>query len=152
MTIGIFQFKGRYSFLSNFYKSPICYRKAVYKTAEHLFQALKTRDSAIRKTIRDMGFPGEARKFGRVIDLRDDWEDVKDNAMLITLRLKFSQNPRLRKRLLGTNKRYLAEFNYWHDNYWGDCRCPKCRFIVGRNQLGKTLMQVRKELQENNDS
>lgn len=147
----ILQFKGTYRFLSNFYRSPIVYREDVYKTAEHLFQALKTTDFAIREIIRKISLPGNAKKFGRTVELRDDWENKEDNAMLLVLRLKFSQNEKLKRRLLKTGKRLLKESNYWHDNYWGDCFCPRCRKIEGKNKLGKTLMRVRKELQEDDD-
>jgi len=147
----ILGFRGLYRFLSNFYKSPIIYRGDTYTTAEHLFQSFKTRDLHIRRIIREISLPEDAKRFGRKIDLRDDWEDVKDNAMFITLKLKFSQNQKLKKCLLNTGNRFLKESNYWHDNYWGDCFCPKCNPIQGRNQLGKTLMRVRKLLQERND-
>ena len=40
----------------------------------------------------------------------------------------------------------LIEGNYWHDNYWGNCLCPKCKEIEGQNQLGKILMKVRSTL------
>jgi len=62
------------------------------------------------------------------------------------VKLKFAQNPDLRKKLLATGTEELVEGNTWHDNYWGDCSCPECKNIKGRNQLGITLMRVRKEM------
>jgi len=59
---------------------------------------------------------------------------------------KFSQNEDLKEKLLNTGEIYLEEGNWWHDNYWGQCNCYRCRNIHGLNKLGKILMQVRDEL------
>lgn len=68
--------------------------------------------------------------------------------MLNCIRLKFRQHPKLKKKLLGTGDAVLIEGNTWHDNIWGDCSCPKCWNIEGKNLLGRILMQVREELTE----
>ena len=49
---------------------------------------------------------------------------------------------------MATGDKYLTEGNNWHDNYWGVCKCnsSKCLDKVGRNKLGKILMQIREEL------
>lgn len=60
---------------------------------------------------------------------------------------KFSKNENLRQILLSTEDEELVEDTTgWHDNIWGDCSCPKCQYIKGRNKLGKILMQVRDEI------
>lgn len=138
------QFKGLYRFLSNFYASPISYQDKSYPTAEHLYQALKTKDQGEREKIRFAVTPGEAKRKGQKIRLRSDWERIKDKLMFMIIRLKFLQNPKLEEYLFNTGDDLLIEGNYWHDNYWGDCLCPKCKQIKGRNQLGKTLMKVRR--------
>ena len=62
---------------------------------------------------------------------------------------KFLQNEDLRIRLLATGDEYLEEGTTgWHDNYWGNCECEKCKNIEGKNTLGKILMRVRKELRD----
>ena len=58
------------------------------------------------------------------------------------------QDPELKNLLLETKHRYLVEGTTWHDNYWGNCSCEKCKSIQGNNQLGKTLMRVREELRK----
>ena len=68
--------------------------------------------------------------------------------MLIGLRKKFA-NPELRDLLLATGDEELVEGNYWHDNEWGNCTCPRCKNIPGKNKLGKLLMQVREEIKNN---
>ena len=135
-------FDNIYFFLTNFHRSPVEYKGKIYPTAEHLFQALKTKNKKVRNNIRRASSPGEAKKLGRTIRLRDDWEEVKDKLMFMVVRLKFLQNPKLNI-LLKNTKGDLIEGNCWHDNYWGDCLCYKCKKIKGHNQLGKTLMKVR---------
>ena len=49
-------------------------------------------------------------------------------------------------RLLSTSNATLVEGNWWHDNFWGDCYCPKCKGIPGANTLGRLLMELRSKL------
>jgi predicted NAD-dependent protein-ADP-ribosyltransferase YbiA (DUF1768 family) len=86
--------------------------------------------------------PREAKNNGKLVTLRDDWEDVKLNIMRLALRLKFTQNPKLLYKLCNeTNE--LIEFNQWHDNFWGDCTCKRCQKIIGLNWLGRLLMELK---------
>jgi ribA/ribD-fused uncharacterized protein len=89
--------------------------------------------------------PGKAKRLGRAITLRTDWETVKYDIMLMGLRLKFCDKE-LREKLRKTGDEMLVEGNYWHDNIWGDCSCDACKNRPGRNELGKLLMQVRNEI------
>ena len=84
--------------------------------------------------------PSSAKRKGRRVKLRDDWEEVKDQIMYEIVLNKFSQNEELRKKLIATGDEYLTEGNTWHDTYWGVCNGK------GKNKLGKILMQVREEL------
>ena len=85
--------------------------------------------------------PVTAKKMGRRVNLRKDWEDVKIQVMEKGLRLKF-QDPTLRKKLLATGDEELVEGNPWGDRYWGVCNGS------GKNKLGKLLMKIREELQD----
>ncbi len=60
--------------MSNFYLSPIRYKDKTYPTAEHLFQALKTKSKKHRAAIRKAPTPREAKRMGRRITLRDNWD------------------------------------------------------------------------------
>ena len=40
----------------------------------------------------------------------------------------------------------LIEGNTWHDNYWGDCSCNRCKSKSGENMLGILLMELRDKL------
>ena len=135
-------FAGEYDFLSNFYNVAFQFDGSTFHNSEAAFQAAKTFDGSARKLMTKMN-PSEAKKLGRNVTLRKDWEEIKDRVMFNVCFAKFSQNPDLKRRLLATGTEELIEGNRWHDNYWGDCKCPKCADIEGRNQLGKTLMQLR---------
>ena len=137
-------FDGEYAFLSNFYFSPMVIDNVVYTTNEHFFQAMKSLNPKERQAIALAPTPGKAKRLGGKVSLRKDWEDIKEEVMLIGLRHKFS-NPDLRKKLLATGNEELIEGTTWHDNYWGICRCEACGGR-GKNRLGKLLMQVREEL------
>lgn len=148
----IAEFKGRCSFLSNFYESPIYLYDEVlnklccYRTVEHWFQSQKTLNSVQRQFIINCDTPGEAKKLGKSCHLRPDWEEAKERIMYCGLRAKFTQNNKLKNKLIGTDGHYLIEGNYWHDNYWGICDCNKCINVEGKNHLGKLLMILRDEL------
>lgn len=137
----ISSFKKEYSFLSNFYKCHVSYNGVVYNCAETAFQAQKTLDKNERIIFSDIE-PGKAKKKGRKIDLREDWEDAKLQIMKEIVKCKFEQNPVLLKRLLETGDEELVEWNNWNDTFWGVCRGR------GENHLGIILMEVRKELRD----
>ena len=139
-------FEGDYAFLSNFYFCVIKFDGKDWPTSEHLFQALKTRDKDQQEKIRNCITPGQAKKLGRIVDLREDWDSIKDNVMRLVLRMKFNQNPFLKTKLLETGNEILIEKNYWHDNYWGVCCCDKCSLKkLRQNILGFLLMSLREE-------
>ena len=154
------QFQNDYRFLSNFYQSTIrlayqiyqlqqilgieiYYDDKIYPTAEHLYQALKTEDKIEQEKIRISPSASKAKRLGRRVTLRRDWEAIKETMMLIVIKAKFLQNKELGQQLLKTRDWTLIEGNYWHDNYWGDCFCSKCKNTKGQNHLGQILMKVR---------
>lgn len=141
-------FDNKYSFLSNFYACQVEYEGITYPTSEHAFQAAKSLDPNVRKWVAAAPTPGQAKWRGRAVELRSDWEEVKDKVMLDIVREKF-KNEDMRVRLLATiGEGYdgFCEDNYWHDNYWGNCNCSKCVNIEGKNMLGKILMEVAREV------
>lgn len=132
-------------FLSNFYPVTVSFEGERYAAVEDAFQAAKTLDPKERMLIQLCQTPADARKCGRKVTLRPDWNAVKVSIMLELLRQKFS-NPTLRELLLATGDAELVEGNQHHDNFWGNCTCRRCAEIEGKNQLGELLMQVRSEL------
>jgi ribA/ribD-fused uncharacterized protein len=142
-------FDGEYAFLSNFYNASCIFEEKLYPTVEHAFQAAKSLDHAERDWIAAAGSPGLAKRLGRSVNLRADWEKIKFNVMEECLRSKFS-DPILKQKLLATGDEELVGGNYWHDNTYGNCSCEKCKDIVGRNMLGNILMKLRTEFMEEN--
>lgn len=135
------KFRGKYWFLSNFYESSIEDENITYPTVEHYFQAQKTLNREEKLKIAKATKPAKAKKMGRQVKLRKDWEDIKLQVMEKALRLKF-QDSTLRKKLIATGDEELVEGNPWGDRYWGVCNGS------GKNNLGKLLMKIRKELQD----
>ena len=145
----IVEFDGDYAFLSNFYPSTIYHDGITYPTNEHFFQAMKTLDIDERKAIAAAETPGLAKRMGRNVKLRPDWEKIKVDVMRLGLILKFT-DAELAEKLIATGDEELVEGNWWHDNTWGNCHCTECSRKGGRNLLGMLLMEVRKELQYQN--
>lgn len=135
----ITSFCGEYFFLSNFYNAPVTWRGVTYKNNEAAFQSAKARSHAGRARFACLN-PSEAKRRGRSIPLRPDWEEIKYDVMYEVCMAKFSQNPDLKDKLLATGNRHLEEGNTWGDTVWGTVNG------VGQNNLGKILMRVRGEL------
>jgi len=110
-----------------------------YPSVEHAYQAAKTTDPEERATVREALTPGLAKRLGRQVHLRPDWEDVKLAVMADLLRQKFDRPP-LAKALLETGDEELVEVNYWRDTYWGVFHG------TGENHLGRLLMERREQL------
>ena len=64
----------------------------LFKTSEAFYMAMKSTDISVRKMISLATSGAEAKKIGRSIELRPDWEDIKFDVMLYALRYKFSMN------------------------------------------------------------
>ena len=138
----ISSFSGEYRWLSNFWLvkvSPLDDR-IVYPSVEHAYQAAKTDNLSDRVIISNLSTPGKAKRFGRTLTIRKDWDNIKEDVMLISLRCKFVFGSELAFQLIQTKDAYLEEGNSWGDVFWGICNG------IGENRLGKLLMQVRTEL------
>ena len=77
MALPIARFDGQYAYLSNFYLSPVTLDGEQYPTVEHAFQAAKTIRPELRVPIQLEPDPGKAKRMGRRLSLRPDWENVK---------------------------------------------------------------------------
>ncbi len=133
----ICSFRDEYFFLSNFYPVEIKLDGIVYPNAETAFQAQKTLDVEERRKFSMLEKPVQAKRLGRKVKLRDDWEEVKLDIMTEIVSQKFLQHPHLIEMLLQTGDEELVESNKWGDRFWGVCKGK------GENHLGKILMKIR---------
>lgn len=140
----ISEFRGKNAFLSNFYLTDITYKGRTYKSVEHLYQAEKCLTNSEREKIRKAETPRIAKILGRRVQLRPHWDLDRITIMETILRLKFAK-PTLKKLLRETGETELIENNYWHDTFWGVCKCDKHNHS-GLNMLGKILMKIRAEM------
>lgn len=144
----ITSFRNQYFFLSNFCNSPVIFEGLLYLNNEAAFQSAKLKDIESRTKLKAFGktfdFTNmqayEAKSLGRRIELRVDWEEIKDSVMYSIIYDKFTRSKFMNQMLLSTSNEELIEVNTWNDTYWGVCNG------VGENKLGKILMRVRGEL------
>eukprot|EP00727_Mastigamoeba_balamuthi_P014072 m51a1_g9288 putative swarming motility protein ybia (261) ;mRNA; r:19390-20354 len=115
-----------------------------WPTTEHLYQASKFADEALRTRVRLLPTPRAAFDFTRdpanAKLVRGDWDDAKVDVMRGALRHKFTQDEALRDLLLATGEAPLVEHSAV-DPFWGDGGDGS-----GRNVLGRLLMDLRQEL------
>lgn len=141
----ITSFRDEYRFLSNFFLAATMYDGCLYRSSEHAFVAAKTLNLAIRQHIAEIETPNGAKKFGRSLQLRPDWEKVKVAIMHQIVRDKFIKNEWLATKLIATGDAELIEGNNWGDRFWGMVWNYKGEW-EGENHLGKILIRVREEL------
>lgn len=135
--VPIFHFDKQYAFLSNFEHSPMTVDGHQFENGEAAFQGFKDLSRIAEfETLR----PSQAKRLGRKVNLRSDWEQVKTDVMYLVVHAKFSQNEALKQKLLATENRLIVEGNWWGDKIWGVAGGR------GENRLGEILMRVRKEL------
>lgn len=160
-----------HGFLSNFSPSPIWpdwWPRTLppFPTVEHAFQASKQQlvfdhpSDWLKnvESIRSVATPGQAKRLGRHVILKPDWDDIKVEVMRDLLERKFS-DPRLDALLTCTQPHVLVEGNTWGDRFWGACWSAAVRplqldpdfnwaedvrgTLAGQNWLGKLLMEIR---------
>lgn len=134
----ILKFQG--TFLSNFAPAEVQIFGETYPTVEHAYQAAKTTNDSERYAIQHCKTPGEAKKLGRTLTLRPQWDEIKDEVMQTLLEQKF-QIPQYRAQLVATGTARLVEGNTWGDRYWGMVDG------AGQNKLGLIITAIRTRLQ-----
>lgn len=137
-------FRGKYSFLSNFYPAKVFFDGVTFLNSESAYQAQKCKNEEERLLFAKLS-SDESKSLGRKVDCREDWDEVKLSLMKDIVYNKFTQNPHLAKALADTREMPLLEGNNWGDLYWG----VDLKTGDGENNLGKILMNLRKEFIEN---
>lgn len=139
----ILGFFKEHQFLSNFEEHEIEFEGLKYGSVEAAFQAAKCPLEENRLQFTKLS-PAHAKRKGRTVELRKDWEKVKDDIMYRLCYHKFTNHPDLKEKLLATGDKYLEETNWWKDTYWGVYK--KGDEKKGQNKLGHILMKIRSQL------
>lgn len=135
-------FSGKYEFLSNFFPCYVKYEGDIYSSVERAFQAAKCLNKSDRIRFQVISTNADAKKLGRQVDLRPDWDKIKTDVMYQLLKSKFQNNAELRNKLIATGDSRLVEGNQHGDTFWGVCGGN------GKNILGNLLERVRSEIRE----
>jgi ribA/ribD-fused uncharacterized protein len=134
---------GPYKSFSNWYACKFKWNGFVWSNSEQAYMSAKSFDKEYQLKIKKTTNPAEAKKIGRKVKLRPDWDKVKYQIMIDILLAKFSQNPMLSEILLETGSENIHED--CNDPWWGGGP----NFPGGRDLLGKALISVRKTLKKN---
>ncbi|WP_299165347.1 NADAR family protein [uncultured Tateyamaria sp.] len=141
-----------YGVFSNLYKREIMFEGELFATSEHAYQAGKARKPAVKKWLMDAPSPSLLAMAAHGLyywDVAPGWSKNKFDRMRAVLRAKFAQHEDLMKTLLETGEARLVE-SATVDNpvnrLWGEVNGE------GKNTLGIMLMELRAELQKEQNS
>jgi ribA/ribD-fused uncharacterized protein len=147
-----------YKELTNTYEAPMQIDGITFPTVEHYYQYSKAKmfgDADVEKKIMKTPSAKSVKGFGKKVKnfKQEEWDEKKDSIMKVALKAKFTQHPELKKKLLDTGDRPLAEANP-RGKYWGigtSADTSKAKDPAkwpGKNVLGKMLADLRTELKE----
>lgn len=133
---------GEYGYLATYSNYGFFKDGVFWKTSEHYYQAQKFMDSDTKIRIQNAETPKIASTIGRdrKLNLRSDWEEVKQDVMFDAVYYKFKQNRDILQKLLDTGNARIVEATV-KENYWG---CGPNN--DGQNNYGKILIKVREKL------
>ena len=138
-----------YGAFSNLYRRPIVFEGETFATSEHAYQAGKARKKAVRDWLMSAPSPALLAMAAHGLyywDVAPGWSTTKFDRMRDVLRAKFAQHEDLCELLLSTGDARLVE-SATVDNEvnrtWGEVNG------IGKNMLGKLLMEIREELRAN---
>jgi len=115
----IFGFFEEHRYLSNFHKCPVLWDGHMFPSSEHAYMVAKCRyrnygssdthyNDQLASYIKDMSC-AQVKKWGQIVYLREDWEDVKNNMMFSILLEKFTRNKDIREKLINTGDKIIIE-------------------------------------------
>lgn len=142
----------KYGSLSNMAPHfPLFVNEVLIHSSESLYQACKfPLHPQIQREIIEQRNPMIAKEISRkyAMCVRPDWEEVKYKVMEWCIAVKLIQNwDTFADVLLTTGDKPIVEYSV-KDNIWG--AMPEGDFLVGKNALGRLLMQVRSDYILNN--
>lgn len=130
-----------YSEFSNFSNFGFTEKGKDYKTMEHYFHSKKSMDYEYAEFIRTAPRAIDAYRRGKSKDfpIWPDWDRMQLHVMRKGLKLKFDQNPHLKRMLINTGDRPIIHETKSH-YFWGQDLKGK-----GENMLGKMMMELREK-------
>ena len=140
-----------YGAFSNLYRRQIIFEEEVFPTSEHAYQVGKARKREVREWLMSAPSPALLAMAAHGLyywDITPGWSKIKFDRMRNVLRAKFTQHDDLRELLISTGSARLVESTTVDNKVnrtWGEVNG------VGKNMLGKLLMEVREELRENTE-
>ena len=139
-------FQGEYLLFSIFWPCEVMVSGIPYPSSEHAFQAQKTLHLPSRQLMSKLATPGKAKRYGRSLKIRPDWDLMKLSVMEDVVYSKFMQNDDLCRKLIDTGDAFLVEGNSWGDQFWGVAPGKDGSSTRGHNWLGRILMLQRSRL------
>lgn len=138
------EFIGENAFLSNFALVKINHLGFEFNSVENAYAASKCKYiEDVEKFINISS--GQAKRLGRRVANREDWDEVKVGIMRSLLEQKFQQEP-FKSKLIETSGE-IVEGNSWGDTFWG----VDIKSGIGKNTLGKLIMEIRNQLLKNSE-
>jgi ribA/ribD-fused uncharacterized protein len=137
-----------YGAFSNLYRRESVFEEETFPTSEHAYQAGKARKPEVRKWLMSAPSPALLAMAAHGLyywDVAPGWSTTKFDRMRDVLRAKFTQHDDLRELLLSTGSGRLVEaatVDNEVNRTWGEVNG------VGKNMLGKLLMEIREELSQ----
>ena len=103
-TIRFYKEFGEYGYLATYSNHGFLKDGIFWKTSEHYYQAQKFFEPEVKLKIANAETPKIASLIGRDrnLNLRSDWEEIKQNVMYDAVYFKFKQNKDILKKLLDT--------------------------------------------------
>ena len=147
-------FYNRSSPLSNFFPAPVYIDGIKYKCTEQYYQCQKAEingEESIATQIRLADDPLTCKRLAQSIKETQKWQTEKVRVMEKANMCKYQQHDHLRKVLLSTGDKTLAEASP-RDTFWGIGIPMKSRAKTdhsqwkGDNRLGEILMNIRNQM------
>jgi ribA/ribD-fused uncharacterized protein len=149
-------FYGTFDYCSNFHPSPFIVDGVTYSCGEQWIMAQKAAlfaDKEAHAKIMSTKDPKIMKVWGRKVKNFEEsrWESLRGDIAFRGLLEKFRQNPELKRRLVATGSKEIAEASST-DLIWGVGLSENNPKILskanwrGKNLLGQTLMRVRAHL------
>lgn len=140
------EFQGEYRWLSNFWPARVTLDGCVYPSVENAYQAAKA-VTAVERAPFGQCTAAQAKRLGRTISIRSDWDASRVAVMRDLLEQKFAPDTGLAEQLMATGDGNIVEGNHWGDTFWGyvaarepmfSANCswsggPSCCELSGRN-------------------